>query len=84
MNKNRKKIFELDNNLKIKVSLCYDTTLNFSSQIYDEKKDPIFNLLSNYEEIKFINKKENLTKFLYFNINNVHNLLYLSEKIVLI
>ena len=84
MNKNRKKIFELDNNLKMKVSLCYDTTLNFSSQIYDEKKDPTFNLLSNYEEIKFINKKENLTKFLYFNVNNVHNLLYLSEKIILI
>lgn len=78
-----KKIFESKIDLNKKLSLCYYTILFISSQI-NNIKDPISNLLSQVEEIYNFLKKENFTKFLYFNVDKVHNLLYLSEETILI
>ena len=51
---------------------------------FDNNKDPIHNLLSNFDEIKEICQNliiNNNFKFLYFNKRKVHDILYEEEKI---
>ena len=65
-----------------KVEICNKYTLN---NPFDNDKDPIHNLLSNYDEIKKIyqnlNNNNDFFKFLYFNKEKVHKILYEEEEI---
>ena len=63
--------------------------LNIDKNPYEyniSPKDPIFQLIFNYDELIFIldNKINNISKLLYFNKNNVHSILYISDKVLLI
>ena len=66
------------------MSLCHSVSLNQPSEI--DNNDPIFKLISSYDDIEYIlkNKKENIFKFLYFNKNQVQQILYESDKIITI
>ena len=66
--------------INFKLKLCYDSSI--INPI--EKKDILFNLISNFTEIELIsksNESENL-KFLYFNRKNIHKILIDSNKII--
>ena len=73
----------LEKELEFKISLCYSTTLAEPIEIY--KNNPIYKLLSKYEEIENIIKlnKPEIIKFLYFNRKNIEQkILYESEKTI--
>ena len=64
-----------------KIKICYKCTLY---NPFDNNKDPIHNLLSNFDEIKEICQNLNINnnfKFLYFNKRKVHDILYEEEAI---
>jgi hypothetical protein len=71
-----------DKNFMPKVYLSYYSTINISSEIYDN--DPIYKLLSEYSDIENIQKinEGQITKFLYFNRKNVHRILYDEDKTI--
>ena len=59
-----------------KIEICVNFTLR---NPFDDNKDPIHNLLSNFDEIKKISQNLNKDirfKFIYFNKKKVHNILY--------
>ena len=71
----------------MKVSLksyySYESTL---INPIEDNKDPVFNIVNSCEMIKEINnnyKKQN-KKYLYFNKDKIHNLLYLEEENIII
>ena len=77
------KIFPFtDKDFKRKLSLCYYSTINISSEI--NNNDPIFKLLSEYSDIENILKLNDrqITKFLYFNRKYVHQILYDEDKTI--
>ena len=95
--KDKEKPFIKNNNLNQKLNICYLTTLNqpiFQPIIDNEKnkndekdnENPIFMLLSNFEEIQNILKIDNLNylKFFYFNKIKTHEILYDKEKLITI
>ena len=56
-------------------------TCLFSNDIFypiEIDKNPMFKLISSFDEIQYIlnNKKDGLFKFLYFNKNKIHEILY--------
>jgi len=68
-------------NLNNKENLCYVYSISNPLQ---NSKDPIHNLISNFDEIKHIyncNLKEN-KKFLYFNKEKIHKILYDLDEIL--
>ena len=68
-------------NLTIKENLCYMFTI---SNPFLNSNDPIYKLISNFDEIKHIynsNLKEN-KKFFYFNKEKIHDILYDLEEIL--
>ena len=72
---------KLIENLTFRIFLCYFTTLKQPLEI----RDPANSLLFDYSEIeKILNsndiKNNNLSKFLYFNKNNIHNMLFDNEE----
>jgi len=72
----------LEKAIEFKILLCYSSTLAEAIEIYEN--NPLFKILSKYEEIKNIikeNKPETL-KFLYFNRKNIEQILYDSEEII--
>ena len=95
--KDKEKPFIKNNNLNQKLNICYFTTLNqpiFQPIIDNEKnkndekdnENPIFMLLSNFEEIENILKIDNLNylKFFYFNKIKTHEILYDCEELIII
>ena len=95
--KDKEKPFIKNNNLNQKLNICYLATLNqpiFQPIIDNEKNkidekdnvNPIFMLLSNFEEIENILKIDNLNylKFFYFNKIKTHEILYDKEKLITI
>ena len=82
----KEKIFPRSHkDLSFKLLLSYFTTI-FNPQ---EKTDPIFSLIYTFSELISIIisndiNKDFLTKFLYFNKKNAHNILYDNEEIILI
>ena len=78
--KNGKKIFSKNKeNLPFKLILCYNWILIKHDIITN---DPIFYLLSNFEEITSLKGKKEYIKFLYCNRNNIESILYNEEKII--
>ena len=69
-----------DKKATFKISLCHSISLNQPFVI--DNNNPIFKLISSFDELKYIleNKKENIFKFLYFNKNKIHPILYDLEK----
>ena len=72
---------KLIENLSFRIFLCYFTTLNQSLEI----RDPANSLLFDYSEIdKILNsndiESQNLSKFIYYNKNNIHNMLFDYEE----
>ena len=72
-------------NLNAKLNLCYYSTLAQPEENdTNYNKNPIFKLLSNYEDIqsilKFVDK--DIIKFLYFNRFKVDKILYDSEEVI--
>ena len=67
-------------NLSLKLNFCYNFTLIQTEDI----NNPITKLLSDFNEIKNILTKNdpNLLKFLYFNRNKIHKILYEFEEII--
>ena len=68
-------------NLTIKENLCYMFTI---SNPFLNSNDPIYKLISNFDEIKHIynsNLKEN-KNFFYFNKEKIHDILYDLEEIL--
>ena len=68
-------------NLTFKENLCYIFTI---SNPFLNPNDPIYKLISNFDEIKHIynsNLKDN-KKFFYFNKEKIHNILYDLEEIL--
>ena len=61
--------------------LCYELTL---INPVENKDDPMFKLVNSYEMVKEINinYKEDNKKFLYFNKDKVHKLLYDEEEVI--
>ena len=72
----------IDRNMSLKITLCYLATLCHPL----EKIDPINSLIYNFPEITSVinsnnnNNNNELTKFLYFNKNNIHNILFDNEE----
>ena len=65
----------------LKSFLCYFATLDKPH----DKRDPIFSLIYVFSEILSILNSDiidenNISKFLYFNKNNIHNILYDNEE----
>ena len=78
--KNGKIIFSKNKeNLPFKLILCYNWILIKHDIITN---DPIFYLLSNFEEITSLKGKKEYIKFLYCNRNNIESILYNEEKII--
>ena len=73
-----------DKKANFKISLCHSISLNQTFEI--DNNNPIFKLISSYDEVKYIleNKKEKIFKFLYFNKNTIHPILYDSQEIIII
>ena len=67
--------------LDSKSYLCYELTL---INPVENKDDPMFNIVNSYEMVKEINinYKEDNKKFLYFNKDKVHKLLYDEEEVI--
>ena len=67
-------------NLSLKLNICYNFTLIQTEDI----NNPITKLLSDFNEIKKILtiNDPNLLKFLYFNRNKIHKILYDLEEII--
>ena len=71
-----------------KISLCYKYTLNdpYENEKNEQKDNPISNLFSSFDEIKYIiennNKYLNLFKFIYFNRTKINSILYDSEEMI--
>ena len=67
-------------NLSLKLNICYNFTLIQTEDI----NNPITKLLSDFNEIKKILtiNNPNLLKFLYFNRNKIHKILYDLEEII--
>ena len=61
-------------------NLCHEFTLK---NPIENSKDPIYKLIISNNEIQTIYKinKNNNKKFLYFNKDNIHNILYESEEV---
>ena len=80
------KIIDKENSFKI--SLCYKYTLNdpYEKEKNEQKDNPISNLFSSFDEIKYIiennNKYLNLFKFIYFNRTKINSILYDSEEMI--
>ena len=80
------KIIDKENSFKI--SLCYKYTLNdpYEKEKNEQKDNPISNLFSSFDEIKYIiennNKYLNLFKFIYFNSTKINSILYDSEEMI--
>ena len=80
------KIIDKENSFKI--SLCYKYTLNdpYENEKNEQKDNPISNLFSSFDEIKYIiennNKYLNLFKFIYFNRTKINSILYDSEEMI--
>lgn len=72
----------IDIDLPLKISLCYNTSLIQATEIH--KNDPIYKLISKYQDIENIQKMIDvkITQFLYFNKEIVHRVLYDSNKII--
>jgi len=68
-----------NSNLPNKLKLISFASLNSKIKI---KNDPIPNLFIELNEIKAISEFKSLTKILYYNIQNVHKILYDSDEIV--
>ncbi len=67
--------------MNYKIVICGNFTLK---NPFDDNKDPIHNLLSNFDEIKKITQNlsdDNRFKFIYFNKKKVHNILYEEEEV---
>ena len=67
-----------------KIEICLNFTLR---NPFDDNKDPIHNLLSNFDEIKKISQNLNKDirfKFIYFNKKKVHKILYEEEELYII
>ena len=72
------KMPKIDKN-KFKISLCNSISLYQPLEI--DNNNPIFKLVTSYDEITYLteNKKKDIFKFLFFNKDNNHNILYESE-----
>ena len=73
------KKYVINNNLSPKLNLCYNTSL-----IEEDDKNPLIQLLNNFEEItSIINANDfNYIKALYMNRSRVHEILYSDEAII--
>ena len=71
--------FNFKNNLSFKLNLVYFASLNNYIKI---NNDPIPYLLKDPSEIEPFLEMNNLTKFLYFNIKKIHQILYDCDKII--
>ena len=62
-----------------RLNLCHEFTLK---NPFENKKDPIYKLIINNNEMQEIYKinKNNNKKLFYFNKDNIHNILYESEE----
>ena len=71
-------------NKNSRTHLCYCITLENPLIVGDLSKDPISKILNDYKDIEIIlnNYKLNITKFIYFNKLNIHNILYNSQEII--
>jgi hypothetical protein len=76
------KRFSLRKKLKFKISFSYSSTLNDSTEIFDDY--PIYNLLSKYSEIEDIIKENDLEllKYFYFNRTKLNKFIYDEEKVI--
>ena len=83
---NKNKIFKKLDGLNPKLNICYFSTL--MQPINEEKNNtnPIYELLSNFEEIQKISqiKDLNILKFFYFNRLKTHQILYDFEELITI
>ena len=68
--------------MKFKISFSYSSTLNDSTEIFDDY--PIYNLLSKYSEIEDIIKENDLEllKYFYFNRTKLNKFIYDEEKVI--
>ena len=66
---------------KFKNYFCYKST---QISPVENKKDPIFNLINDYDSVKEIlnNKDKKLFLFLYFNKEKIHKILYDIEEVI--
>ena len=79
------------NFIKLKNSTPFSLSLNYSYSIYNHpleltnNKDPILQLINNYEDILDImqqDQKGKITKFFYFNKKTVHKILYEKNEVI--
>jgi hypothetical protein len=79
---------------KSKIDIFYIILLNSYLVIDEQSIDPICKLINNYKEMKTVlnrldtfsenTSKINITKFIYFNLNNIHKILYKNEEFITI
>ena len=83
---NKGKIFKKLDGLNPKLNICYFSTLMQPINEKNNNTNPIYELLSNFEEIQKISqiKDLNILKFFYFNRHKTHQILYDFEKLITI
>jgi len=74
--------FSVEKKLNFKISLSYSGTLNDTTELIND--NPIYNLISSYDEIKKIIKEKKLEKmkFFYFNRKKINKLIYDQEEVI--
>ena len=65
--------------MPFKLFLCYNSTI---AQPLEIENNPIFKLISGFDEIKKLFDFSNFLKFLYFNKKKIHKILYDEEVII--
>ena len=62
-----------------KIGLYRETALNKESKVYN---DPIFKILSQFNEIQNVTNLGNFTEYLYFNRKTINDILYDNEEVI--
>ena len=76
----------MDNKRKInKINIWYDFTLDFPEKNDKNNNNPIFKLISNFNEIENLEQKQkDFLKVLYFNRFKIHKILYVADETLII
>ena len=84
LNKPKPKKLELMSKYTLTEPIEFCNIKNRTEKDKDTCINPIFNLLTIFEEFEFFLSKDYLTKLLYFNRKNAHKILYDEEEIITI
>ena len=72
-------VYDKIDSKKFEEYLCYNTTKNQAEEI---SSNPVYNLISSFDELNLLRKEKDFFKFIYFNKEKIHSILYNEEKLI--